>query len=156
MHIIIYFFITPGSHWYYRLQREWELLLFLVNNFIFDSKSLVQICQQVQSKQKSTFNYIMLLKIVTDFEILAKTIENSLKYDTLFGKSVLKKLKTLELIFDALIFEKSLKEKQRKLGNFLNDPTKLNHIIHPKDKIWQGNEKLLAEIEKYSISLQVF
>lgn len=98
----------------------------------------------------------MLLKIVTDFEILAKTIEDSLKNDTLFGKSVLKKLKSLELIFDALIFEKALKEKQRKLGNFLNDPTKLHHIIHPKDKIWQGNEKLLAEIEKYSIRLQVF
>lgn len=145
----------PGTHWFYRFNRELELLNFLFKNFVFDCETLLQVLKDIQLKQKSNLNYFALLKIVNDFEILISVLEESNSNKNGLRKSMLKNLKKLERKMDDLAFDKKSKEKQKKLIDFLTEPQKLHQQINHRDKIWMNGEKIVPKIEKYANFLYV-
>ena len=146
----------PGNNWYYRLRRQIEITIFLINNFMFDSKSLLQIAQQLRSKQKPEFNNTILLKIITDFTIFDEILEDSKSKTKKPIEKMRQYLKKIIYYLSLIVYEKSKTEKQPKFVEFLNDPYRLNSPINPKDRIWINSEESLLKIEKYTFQFLVW
>ena len=148
LHSIVYFFLTPGSHWYCRTVRQIELTLFLLNHFLFDAKTLVQISDQVQKKIKSNFNYLVLLKAFNDISVLNKVIHES-KGSWSKNNEIRVLLRKLLKYFGQIIYDQSKQTKQNKLSDFFVDNIKLHSAVNHKDKIWLSSERTLFKIEIY-------
>ena len=155
LHSIIYFLLTPGSHWYCRIVRQIELTLFLLNHFLFDAKTLVQISCQVRSRVKSNFNYLFLLKAFNDLSVLNEIIQES--------KDKWSKKKEIRLLsgkiikhFSQIVYDQSKQTRQVKFNECFSENTKLHSAVNYKDKIWLNSEKTLLKIENYSLKFSVF
>lgn len=151
--MFLYYFLTPGSHWFYRFGKKLELLIFLLNNFLFDAKTLKSVAGSLLAKQKPEHYYLILHKIASDFEHLAKVLKETKNWSA--GKSMLKCVEGINVAMEG-IAEKASGRSGTRFCDLLGDPTKLRSPIHPKDRIWANAEADLELIELMSDKLLVF
>jgi hypothetical protein len=152
LRLFLYYFLTPGSNWFYRFGKELELFVFLLKNFAFDAKTLKSIAGSLGAKQKPEHYYVMLHKIASDFDHFAQVLKESKSWAT--GRSMLQSVEAINVALEG-IAEKSSGRSGTRFGDLFLDTTKLRAPITPKDRIWANADPDLTHIEQMSEKLLV-
>ena len=152
IHSGLYFFLTPGSHWYYRTVRELELLIFVTNNLIFSLESLTQIVRKIREKQKPECTYYVLFRLLLDIENLKETLHADKRNNWNAKKQALQALVSISDTADMLVSSKQASEVS--FLETINTPTQLRQSINCRDKYFINAVKELKHIEKSAVFLK--
>lgn len=152
LRLLLYYFLTPGSHWFYRFTKNMELLVFLLKNFVFDAKTLKSVVSSLLARQKPEHYYLILHKIASDFDHLARTLRGAKGWAA--GRAMLRSVEGINVALEG-IAEKAAGRSGVRFCDLLGDPARLRTPIHPKDKLWTGADADLAHVERLSDKLIV-
>lgn len=152
--MVLYYFLLPGNHWYYRLTKEIELLRFLLSNFIFNARTLKKIVDDLLKRQKCELSNGVLLKISGDIYKFTEVLERHENKKWVLGRSILDSLKKIILGFEG-VAEKTSDKGKAKFLDLLRDVERLNMPVNFKEKMWQNADADLTNISRYSERLGV-